>query len=188
MYPVYLDKNKTKVQGRKVTLDVACPIVSASHIFEACKRLKLGRVLEVGFKNHSHTTRISQKLIRTTRPQPRAQHPRDWGRWGRVRVQIKTPEGTLCDPDIKTRKDLFAKICKVVPEIKMPERKVERLQRGRRRKRRREEVKRFLWVRFFVKGFNLTWIHSSCVEIIIAYKIIYMCLFILGFLVHVNTP
>merc|ERR1712070_72804 len=102
VYPVYLDKNKTKVQGRKVTLDVACPIVSASHIFEACKRLKLGRVLE-----------------------PRAQHPRDWGRWGRVRVQIKTPEGTLCDPDIKTRKDLFAKICKVVPEIKMPERKVD---------------------------------------------------------------
>ena len=47
VYPVYLDKNKTKVQGRKVTLDVACPIVSASHIFEACKRLKLGRVLEV---------------------------------------------------------------------------------------------------------------------------------------------
>jgi hypothetical protein len=47
VYPVYLDKNKTKVQGRRVTLDIACQVVSASHIFEACKRLKLGRVLEV---------------------------------------------------------------------------------------------------------------------------------------------
>ena len=91
------------------------------------------------FKNHSHTTRISQKLIRTTRPQPRAQHPRDWGRWGRVRVQIKTPEGTLCDPDIKTRKDLFAKICKVVPEIKMPERKVDTAAAKKKKKKKKKK-------------------------------------------------
>jgi hypothetical protein len=47
VYPVYLDKSKTRPQGRKVNQQHACQLVSASHIFEACRRLNLGRVLEV---------------------------------------------------------------------------------------------------------------------------------------------
>ena len=119
---MYLDKSKTRPEGRKVALDSACEIISASHIFEACKRLNLARVLEVSCLSRFISSSKTQRPY-TIYIQPRAQHPRDWGRWGRVRTQIKTAEGEYCNPTIKTRKDLFAKLCEEVPKIKMPERK-----------------------------------------------------------------
>lgn len=123
VYPVYLDKSKTRPEGRKVALDSACEIISASHIFEACKRLNLARVLEVSCLSFRFISLLRKLNVPTRYIQPRAQHPRDWGRWGRVRTQIKTAEGEYCNPTIKTRKDLFAKLCEEVPKIKMPERK-----------------------------------------------------------------
>ena len=35
--------------------------------------------------------------------QPNKKHPRDWGNFGRVRVQLKTPDGSFAKPEITTR-------------------------------------------------------------------------------------
>eukprot|EP00939_MAST-03C_sp_MAST-3C-sp1_P004789 g4789.t1 len=76
VYPVYLDKKRTVKDGRRVPKEKACDVVSSMHIFEACKILKLDRAFE-----------------------PRVRHPRDWNRWGRVRVKLFREEELDDDDD-----------------------------------------------------------------------------------------
>ncbi|KAI3945041.1 hypothetical protein MKW92_000830 [Papaver armeniacum] len=42
-------------------------------------------------------------------------YPRDFMQVGRVRVQLKREDGTLCNPDIKSRKDMMHQVAAMVP-------------------------------------------------------------------------
>ena len=97
VYPLYLDAKRSIQDGRRVPKEKACEVVSSMHIFEACKTLGLDRAFE-----------------------PRIRHPRDWLRFGRVRVRLydKETKAPVSD-DMNTRKKLFLKLCEIIPTLKI---------------------------------------------------------------------
>jgi len=96
VYPLYVTKGKSVREGRKVNAEIAVENPSAQEILEVCEHLGLKAELET-YKCH----------------------PKDWGVFGRVRVDLKDPETKACLHDtIRTRKQLLDEVCRVIPTLK----------------------------------------------------------------------
>ncbi|KAA8651396.1 hypothetical protein EYZ11_013219 [Aspergillus tanneri] len=84
LYPVYFDKARSRVGGRKVGAEHAVHNPLGRDIVDAAQMLGL----KVGFE-------------------PEKFHPKDWANPGRVRVLLKDENGKLANPKIKNKHHLY---------------------------------------------------------------------------------
>ncbi|XP_022715428.1 signal recognition particle 19 kDa protein [Durio zibethinus] len=91
-YPVYINSKKTVAEGRRISLTKACENPTCAEIADCCSHLKLANAIEID-----------------------KAYPRDFMQRGRVRVQLKKEDGTLCNPAISSRKQLMLHVAELVP-------------------------------------------------------------------------
>lgn len=91
-YPVYINSKKTLAEGRRIRAKKACENPTCVEISDSCIYLKLPCVIEAD-----------------------KAYPRDFMQRGRVRVQLKREDGSLVNPAILSRKELFLRIAELVP-------------------------------------------------------------------------
>ncbi|MCL7035336.1 hypothetical protein MKW94_000238 [Papaver nudicaule] len=91
-YPIYINSKKTLAQGRRISANKGCEDPTCIEIGDCCGALKLPYAIEIN-----------------------KAYPRDFMQVGRVRVQLKREDGTLCNPDIKSRKDMMHQVAAMVP-------------------------------------------------------------------------
>jgi len=94
LYPVYINRNKSDTDGRKIPKQFAVENPTAIYIAEAASSLGLPAALE-----------------------PDKRHPKDPLTFGRVRVSLKHSNGILIKSDIPTKRILLKKIAEILPEI-----------------------------------------------------------------------
>ncbi|TPX48478.1 hypothetical protein SeMB42_g02974 [Synchytrium endobioticum] len=93
-YPIYIDADKSVQEGRRIPKPLAVKEPNIFAMVEAVRRLGLSAVLE-GDKRH----------------------PRDPLVFGRLRVQLRAPDGQSCHPAISTKRQLLCEVSKLVPEM-----------------------------------------------------------------------
>ncbi|KMS98618.1 hypothetical protein BVRB_3g070160 [Beta vulgaris subsp. vulgaris] len=91
-YPIYINSKKTIAEGRRISASKACENPTCDEIGDCCKFLNLPYHKEV------------EKA-----------YPRDFMQRGRVRVLLKREDGSLCNPEISSRKHLMLRIAEMVP-------------------------------------------------------------------------
>ncbi|KAK8503346.1 hypothetical protein V6N13_016643 [Hibiscus sabdariffa] len=91
-YPVYVNSKKTVAEGRRISLAKACENPTCVEIADCCSHLKVPNAIEID-----------------------KAYPRDFMQRGRVRVQLKKEDGTLCNPAIPSRKQLMLQVAELVP-------------------------------------------------------------------------
>ncbi|KAG2384413.1 Signal recognition particle protein [Vigna angularis] len=79
MYPVYINSKKTMAEGRRIAVAKACENPTCAEIGDCCSYLKLPFAIEID-----------------------KAYPRDFMQRGRVRVLLKTEDGTLINPSISS--------------------------------------------------------------------------------------
>ncbi|KAL3998694.1 Signal recognition particle 19 kDa protein [Acanthocheilonema viteae] len=99
IYPLYMNSRKTIAQGRRVSKNKAVDSPTAQEIFDILSNAGMKVKLE------------KQKM-----------HPldpnRDANSQGRVRVQLRNDDGSLCDEKFPTRMSLMLYACEMVPKLK----------------------------------------------------------------------
>lgn len=93
VYPCYIDADKSVQEGRKIGKEKSVQKPHAYHMAIACQKLGFSVVYEG------------------------KRHPRDWANVGRVRVQMKNQANFFINADITTRKQLYAAIAKILPQV-----------------------------------------------------------------------
>ncbi|OMO70455.1 Signal recognition particle, SRP19 subunit [Corchorus capsularis] len=91
-YPVYINSKKTVAEGRRISTAKACENPTCAEISDCCNHLKLVNAIEID-----------------------KAYPRDFMQRGRVRVQLRKEDGTLCNPAISSRKQLMLHVAELVP-------------------------------------------------------------------------
>lgn len=98
VYPAYLDAKKTQVEGRRIAKHKAVDVPQCSEIKDVC---------------------ISQGLNAEIESKQYPREPaRDNLHTGRVRVQLRKGDGSFVVPEITSRKDLYHKLCELIPKLK----------------------------------------------------------------------
>ncbi|PWA36870.1 Signal recognition particle, SRP19 subunit [Artemisia annua] len=92
LYPVYMNSKKTIAEGRRIPFSKACENPTALEIGDCCGHLKIPFAIEID-----------------------KAYPRDYMQVGRVRVNLKRPDGTLNNPLIANKKQLMIRIAELVP-------------------------------------------------------------------------
>ena len=98
IYPAFLDKNKTCVDGRRVPKEIAIEEPDLVQIGSACLQLGYNRVV------------LEQRKT----------YPRDFSHPGRLRVMIKNDKGEPIVPEITNMRKLLVAIAKTIPELPPP--------------------------------------------------------------------
>ncbi|KAJ1915878.1 signal recognition particle subunit [Tieghemiomyces parasiticus] len=93
LYPIYFDRNRSVQDGRRVGKDLAVDRPRAQHLAEAVSDLHLQLLFE-----------------------PEKIHPRDFLNPGRVKVQLKNPDGSPALASIPNRNTLYQRVAKLLPE------------------------------------------------------------------------
>ena len=101
VYPVYLNKDKTIAEGRRLPLDIGIDHPTCADIMSVCDNLDLPHKLEES-KCYS----------------------RDFYQRGRVRVQLKQTNGSSCNSAIHNNKQLFRVLARQIPML--PQREANR--------------------------------------------------------------
>ncbi|KAG2466946.1 signal recognition particle 19 kDa protein [Polypterus senegalus] len=98
IYPVYINSKKTIAEGRRIAAEKAVENPTCSEIHNVLGAAGMNAVCE-------------NKL-----------HPREWNRdWqfrGRVRVQLKKEDGSLCNEQFSSRKELMLYVAEMIPKLK----------------------------------------------------------------------
>mmetsp|Transcript_25844 Transcript_25844/g.55360 ORF Transcript_25844/g.55360 Transcript_25844/m.55360 type:complete len:161 (-) Transcript_25844:115-597(-) len=92
IYPCYINKSLSIAKGRKVSKEIGVENPNVIEINDSVKHLNLVSTIED------------------------KRHPKDFWMRGRVRVRLKNEDGTLANPEIKSRKVLLREVCKLVPK------------------------------------------------------------------------
>ncbi|KAI6203365.1 SRP19 protein [Aphelenchoides besseyi] len=126
LYPIYINSTKKLEEGRripksKVRLELE---ISTSFLFSGSCRsncsgdLRYSPTCGLQMRNQSEFSFFSL----TDTLQADVMHPRDPNREpvarGRVRVQLKNDDGSLCDSKFKSRKDLMLYVADLIPKLK----------------------------------------------------------------------
>ncbi|GAA5871256.1 hypothetical protein JCM3774_000891 [Rhodotorula dairenensis] len=92
LYPIYIDRKRPQQDGgRRVNAKIALEWPFAEQMAKACRMLGFEAVFE-----------------------PLKTHPKDWENPGRVKVQLRTSEGTPRNPAIKNKRILLARMCAIL--------------------------------------------------------------------------
>ncbi|XP_060787849.1 signal recognition particle 19 kDa protein [Neoarius graeffei] len=98
IYPAYINSKKTLAEGRRIPIEKAVENPSCAEIRD---------VLTAAGMN----VRIENKL-----------YPREWNRdlqfRGRVRVQLKQENGSLCQEKFTSKKDVMFYVAEMIPKLK----------------------------------------------------------------------
>ncbi|RVE67802.1 hypothetical protein OJAV_G00085430 [Oryzias javanicus] len=98
LYPVYINSKKTLAEGRRIPAQKAVENPSCGEIRD---------VLTAAGMN----VYVENKM-----------HPREWNRdvqfRGRVRVQLKQADGSLCQDKFKSRKEVMVYVAEMIPKLK----------------------------------------------------------------------
>ncbi|XP_028604279.1 signal recognition particle 19 kDa protein [Podarcis muralis] len=99
IYPAYINNKKTIAEGRRIPLEKAVENPTPTEIQDVCAAVGLNVLLE---KNKMY--------------------PREWNRdaqyRGRVRIELKTEDGKLCQPQFPTRKAVMLYAAETIPKLK----------------------------------------------------------------------
>lgn len=128
LYPLYLNKKKSVKKGRLVPSDIAVQNPTAQEILDVCGRLGLRAAMEVrpsrGAQPHSARAHPADAvllrccLLRLRLAQPYKMHPRDWGTFGRVRVELLDPlTKEPLHAEVHTRKQLLREVARQIPKL-----------------------------------------------------------------------
>ncbi|XP_002721616.5 signal recognition particle 19 kDa protein [Oryctolagus cuniculus] len=99
IYPAYLNNKKTIAEGRRIPVSKAVENPTATEIQDVCSAVGLNVLLE---KNKMYS--------------------REWNRdvqyKGRVRVQLKQEDGSLCLLQFPSRKSVMLYVAEMIPKLK----------------------------------------------------------------------
>lgn len=100
VYPIYINKEKTVKQGRRISKDLAVKNPVFPELVEGMRPTGLQLIGE-----------------------PHKIHPRERSKerefWGRIRVQLFTPEGDVINEKFQSRQDVYLHLAKVIPTLEM---------------------------------------------------------------------
>ncbi|XP_006007938.1 signal recognition particle 19 kDa protein [Latimeria chalumnae] len=100
IYPAYINSKKTIAEGRRIPVEKAVENPTFAEIYDVCSAAGLNVVLE------------KSKL-----------YPREWNRdaqyRGRVRVQLKKEDGSLCLQQFPSRKAVMLYAAEMIPKLKI---------------------------------------------------------------------
>uniref|UniRef100_A0A4W3JFY2 Signal recognition particle 19 kDa protein n=1 Tax=Callorhinchus milii TaxID=7868 RepID=A0A4W3JFY2_CALMI len=98
IYPAYINNKKTLSDGRRIPVEKAVENPTFGEIRDVCTAAGLNVVVE-------------NKL-----------YPREWNRdvqfRGRIRIQLKNEDGTLCFEQFPTRKAVMLYVAEMIPKLK----------------------------------------------------------------------
>ncbi|KAJ3080146.1 hypothetical protein HK102_003265 [Quaeritorhiza haematococci] len=94
VYPVYIDAGKTMSEGRRIPKELAVKEPAAVYMAESLRHLGLMGALEADKR-----------------------HPRDPFTFGRIRVQLRTPDGRLCNPAVTNKRELLVRMAALLPQV-----------------------------------------------------------------------
>ncbi|XP_047448961.1 signal recognition particle 19 kDa protein [Mugil cephalus] len=98
LYPVYINSKKTLAEGRRIPTEKAVENPSCAEIKDVLTAAGMNVLVENKF------------------------HPREWNRdvqfKGRVRVQLKQADGSLCLDKFSSRKDVMFYVAEMIPKLK----------------------------------------------------------------------
>ncbi|KAL6458773.1 hypothetical protein MHYP_G00322450 [Metynnis hypsauchen] len=99
IYPAYINSKKTLAEGRRIPSEKAVENPSCAEIRDVLAAAEMNVYVE----------------------QPRM-YPREWNRdaqfRGRVRVQIKQEDGSLCQDKFTSKKDVMLYVAEMIPKLK----------------------------------------------------------------------
>ncbi|XP_019866729.1 signal recognition particle 19 kDa protein [Aethina tumida] len=98
IYPAYINSKKTLAQGRKIAKDKC--VENPTH--QEIRDVLLAANLKVGVENKLYSREKSKELLYR----------------GRIRVQLKNDDGSLCSPDFPTRESLMYHLGEMIPKLK----------------------------------------------------------------------
>uniref|UniRef100_A0A671UPP8 Signal recognition particle 19 kDa protein n=1 Tax=Sparus aurata TaxID=8175 RepID=A0A671UPP8_SPAAU len=98
IYPIYINNKKTLAEGRRIPYEKGVDNPSCAEIRDVLTAAGLNVYVE-------------NKM-----------HPREWNRdvqfRGRVRVQVKQADGSLCQDKFTSRKDVMFYVAEMIPKLK----------------------------------------------------------------------
>ncbi|XP_051925082.1 signal recognition particle 19 kDa protein [Hippocampus zosterae] len=98
VYPVYINSKKTLAEGRRIPAEKAVENPSCAEIRDVLTAAGVNVLVE-------------NKM-----------HPREWNRdvqfKGRVRVQLKEADGSLCHDKFSSRKEVMLYVSEMIPKLK----------------------------------------------------------------------
>ncbi|KAJ8405710.1 hypothetical protein AAFF_G00316900 [Aldrovandia affinis] len=98
VYPAYVNNKKTLAEGRRIPSDKAVENPTCAEIRDVLSAAGLNVLVE-------------NKM-----------YPREWNRdvqfRGRVRIQLKEEDGSLCQDKFSSRKDLMFYVAEMIPKLK----------------------------------------------------------------------
>uniref|UniRef100_A0A672L7Q7 Signal recognition particle 19 kDa protein n=2 Tax=Sinocyclocheilus grahami TaxID=75366 RepID=A0A672L7Q7_SINGR len=98
IYPAYINSKKTIAEGRRIAAEKAVENPSCAEIRDVLTAAGLNVLLE-------------NKM-----------YPREWNRdgqfRGRVRIQLKLEDGSLCQDKFASRKDVMFYVAEMIPKLK----------------------------------------------------------------------
>ncbi|XP_038625915.1 signal recognition particle 19 kDa protein isoform X1 [Tachyglossus aculeatus] len=99
IYPAYLNNKKTIAEGRRIPVEKAVENPTSTEIQDVCAAVGLNVLVE---KNKMYS--------------------REWNRdmqyRGRVRIQLKRDDGSLCFPQFPSRKSVMLYAAEMIPKLK----------------------------------------------------------------------
>ncbi|XP_059193179.1 signal recognition particle 19 kDa protein [Centropristis striata] len=96
IYPIYINSKKTLAEGRRIPSEKAVENPSCAEIRDV--------LMAAGMNVY-----VENKI-----------HPREWNRdfRGRVRVQMKQADGSLCQDKFPSRKQVMFYVAEMIPKLK----------------------------------------------------------------------
>ncbi|XP_067839061.1 signal recognition particle 19 kDa protein [Heptranchias perlo] len=98
IYPAYINSKKTIAEGRRIPVEKAVENPTIGEIRDVCAAAGLNVIVE-------------NKL-----------YPREWNRdvqfRGRIRVQLKNEDGSVCLEQFPTRKSVMFYVAEMIPKLK----------------------------------------------------------------------
>ncbi|XP_075881727.1 signal recognition particle 19 kDa protein [Nelusetta ayraudi] len=99
IYPVYINNKKTLAEGRRIPTEKGVENPSCNEIKDV--------LVAAGLNVYTENNKM---------------HPREWNRdaqfRGRVRVQLKQTDGSLCLEKFTSRKDVMFYVAEMIPKLK----------------------------------------------------------------------
>ncbi|KAK5647154.1 hypothetical protein RI129_002046 [Pyrocoelia pectoralis] len=99
IYPAYINSKKTLAQGRKIAKEKC--VENPTH--QEMRDVLVAAGLKVGVENKLYSREMSKELLFR----------------GRIRVQLKNDDSSLCDGKFPTRESIMSHLGEMIPKLKV---------------------------------------------------------------------
>ncbi|XP_046391747.1 signal recognition particle 19 kDa protein [Ischnura elegans] len=98
VYPAYINSKKTIAEGRRISRDKC--VENPTH--QEIRDVLAAAGMKVGVENKYYSRETSKEILYR----------------GRIRVQLKSDDGSPCNPDFPTRDSVLEYVGKMIPKLK----------------------------------------------------------------------